>query len=35
MRQVRVALAFVEAVIAKLMGGHWDEIYREHGISKE
>ena len=29
MQQVRVALSSVEIVIAKLMDGHWDEIYRD------
>jgi glycyl-tRNA synthetase len=35
MGQVRVAMTEVSAVMDKLMGGKWAEIYREYGIAKE
>jgi len=35
MGQVRVALSALPAVMEKLMGDQWDEIYRAHGIAKD
>ncbi len=35
MGQVRVAMSELPAVMDKLMGGQWTEIYRDHGINKD
>jgi hypothetical protein len=32
---VRVVMSEVSAVMDKLMGGKWAEIYREHGIAND
>jgi len=35
MQQLRVSLASVDAVMAKLMAGCWTEFYRDHGVAKD